>query len=381
MLELLTDIRQRLVEHQYQNEEQIRLSLVARVLHGLGWNIWDPREVHTEHQALAQEKNYTKTDLTLRIFGHDPQGVLIECKRMKLLLPQLAKVEEQVIGYNKNNLAHLVVLTDGQHWRLYYTPAQVSFSQRLFARYDLLADDLTELANGLTQFLSRARVADGHARQAARQAWLLAWERQQMHDLQPAVATRMNQKPYVSRPQALVELMTKSGFAITLAKAESFLDELHGHLPKSLPTPLVAAGGLAPARQKATPRASTKPVVAPTPPVAASPFFKLTQKGQLATGQPLPTGRWRVLAGSTAVAVVTPSFTKKLLRDTLLTKQVLQLQGSTLVFLQDYDFVSARAAADVIVGSPVNAQLAWVHTQTNQPLKAFALALPAPEAT
>ncbi len=365
MLELLTDIRQRLEEHQYQNEEQIRLSLVARVLHGLGWNIWDPREVHTEHQALAQEKNYTKTDLTLRIFGHDPQGVLIECKRMKLLLPQLAKVEEQVIGYNKNNLAHLVVLTDGQHWRLYYTPAQVSFSQRLFARYDLLADDLATLASGLTQFLSRACVADGHARLAARQAWLLAWERQQMSDLQPAVAQRMNQKPYVSRPQALVELMAKSGFAITPEKAEGFLDELHGHLPMSAPLVPQASSSPAPKKKLLKPKLSAALVPAPSLPTAVTPLFRFTQKGQHATGHPLPDGRWRVLAGSTAVATVTPSFTKGALRATLLTQQVLQQQGQTLVFKQDCDFDSARAAADIIYGSPVNAQKAWRHTETN----------------
>ena len=46
MRQILEDIRNKLSEGAYKNEEHMRLSLVVRLLHKLGWNIWDPKEVY-----------------------------------------------------------------------------------------------------------------------------------------------------------------------------------------------------------------------------------------------------------------------------------------------------------------------------------------------
>ena len=39
MHEILLDIRQRLLGKEYKNEEHVRLSLVARIVQALGWDI------------------------------------------------------------------------------------------------------------------------------------------------------------------------------------------------------------------------------------------------------------------------------------------------------------------------------------------------------
>ena len=40
--DILEDIHRKLVAGAYQNEEHVRLSLVAREVQGLGWDIWNP---------------------------------------------------------------------------------------------------------------------------------------------------------------------------------------------------------------------------------------------------------------------------------------------------------------------------------------------------
>jgi len=61
---MLEDIRRRLRDNQYENEEHVRLSLVARVLQEYGWDIWDPREVNTKFRPAPQEDR-TKVDIAL----------------------------------------------------------------------------------------------------------------------------------------------------------------------------------------------------------------------------------------------------------------------------------------------------------------------------
>jgi len=40
--EAFGDIRRKLAAGVFQNEERVRLSLVARVLQALGWDVWNP---------------------------------------------------------------------------------------------------------------------------------------------------------------------------------------------------------------------------------------------------------------------------------------------------------------------------------------------------
>ena len=64
MREMLTDIATKLSNDFYENEEHIRLSLVSRILHKLGWDIWNPNEVNSEFPVLPQEDK-TRVDLAL----------------------------------------------------------------------------------------------------------------------------------------------------------------------------------------------------------------------------------------------------------------------------------------------------------------------------
>jgi len=47
MKDTLEDIREKLNEGIFTNEEHVKLSLVCRILHKLEWNIWNTKEVNT----------------------------------------------------------------------------------------------------------------------------------------------------------------------------------------------------------------------------------------------------------------------------------------------------------------------------------------------
>ena len=57
MRDILADIQAKLREGAYQNEEHVRLSLVARILQGLGWDVWNPRQVNAEFAPARTEDN------------------------------------------------------------------------------------------------------------------------------------------------------------------------------------------------------------------------------------------------------------------------------------------------------------------------------------
>ena len=119
MRQILEDIRNKLSEDAYKNEEHIRLSLVIRILQKLGWNIWDPKEVYSEFPVVPHEDK-TKVDLALILTPNSP-SVFIEIKALGKLKGNIGDIERQLRDYNRNNTAMFSVMTDGQNWRFYYS--------------------------------------------------------------------------------------------------------------------------------------------------------------------------------------------------------------------------------------------------------------------
>ncbi len=73
----IEDIRQKIINNSYLNEEHIRLNLISRLLQKLGWNIWNPEEVNAEYKVSDEDQ--TKVDLALFINNYPP-SVFIEIK-------------------------------------------------------------------------------------------------------------------------------------------------------------------------------------------------------------------------------------------------------------------------------------------------------------
>lgn len=235
MNELLADIKARLLNGEYKNEEHVRLSLVARVLQVLGWNIWNPMEVNAEFVVVPSEDN-KKVDVALFLRPIVP-SVFIEIKAVGQMQGKLPAIEQQMRNYNRDNQAMFTVITDGRNWRFYLSSAGGEFSRRCFKTFDLLEDDLEEVEASLSAFLRKSEIEN--ARQKAEDYLKLNQIQRTAEDCLPEARRKISESPYPSLPDALVSLVGEKGFSITQEKAVKFIkeaDERKPSVPISHPT-------------------------------------------------------------------------------------------------------------------------------------------------
>ncbi|MGI4740962.1 MAG: DUF4357 domain-containing protein [Janthinobacterium lividum] len=347
MIEAIQSIREHLIAKDYHNEEHVRFSLVGRILHQLGWNIWDPRQVYTEFKPVKTEDN-TKVDIALFAGNYSNDTVFIECKAVGKVNDDLAKVEMQLRDYNRNNTALFTIITDGQIWRFYFSFAGGEFSQKLFKILDIANDSIEDLEQHFQSFLSKPSIFSGNAKSLAQDYLNLSQKEKAMKDSLPEAEKLIAMPPFLSLPDALVSLLNKKGLPLTREEAIAFLQNgvlknQSNALTKAVPT--------------------LKKEISVNTPVAESENLTWTLKlssGVLAKGE-LIGSRMRVQKGSTAAIATQASLTGKYvaLRKELLKKGVLIENNSHLEFTQDFEFESPAQAAVIICGYSVSAPMYW----------------------
>ena len=373
MHELLFDIRQRLLNKEYKNEEHVRLSLVARVVQALGWDIWNPTEVYTEFKATKKEDN-TRVDVALFTPGFEATAVFIECKGVGAFATDLAAVERQLRDYNRDHTALFTIITDGRHWRFYFSFTSGEFKDKLFCKLDLQQDSPDEIANCFETFLHRDSILNHTARQKAEAYLMLGKKERAMQDVLPDAQKLVSLPPFPSLPAAMVQLLAAKILTITPAEAQAFL---MGTM--AAPEPGVTKVRPAPAKNAATD--AKKAVAKPIKPAAKNPSFPsilppagtpapglvefvlvLNRAGIKATADWNPvTRRLCVRPGSTAMLESRDSMRPayNLLRKSLLKQNVLVQLADRLVFQKEYLFESVMQAGQIICGYSVNGKQAW----------------------
>lgn len=392
MHEILLDIRQRLLGKEYKNEEHVRLSLVARVVQALGWDIWNPTEVFTEFKATKKEDN-TRVDVALFTHGFEATAIFIECKGVGAFSADLAAAERQLRDYNRDHTALFTIITDGRHWRFYFSFTSGEFKDKLFCKFDLQHDGLEEIVGYLETFLLRENITNHSARQKAEAYLMLGKKERAMQDVLPDAQKLVSLPPFPSLPAAMVQLLAAKVLVVTPAEAQAFLmgntlgkaadsgASFPAAKPAREPAQSPAAKPASPAKKPAKPQSVRVPVAAPeavaaaTHPIAAAepavPIgeqFVLKQGVAHATAYLQADGSLRVMAGSVAVVASTVSLTTSEIaaRQKLLDEGVLQMRGEQMVFVTDYTFNSANKAARMVVASAINGQLAWKHPSGKQ---------------
>ena len=222
MKETLADIRKKLQERAFQNEEHVRLSLVARVLQELGWDIWNPGQVNAEFKPVPTEDG-TKVDFALFSTARAP-SIFVEVKAVGSI-HDLEQAERQLRDYNRNNTALFCVLTDGAMWRFYYSQTGGRFSEKCFKVLDLLSDDPEDVESGLATFLAKAQIENGQAKREAEAVLRLTQKQRVMEDCLPHARRLTQEPPFPSLPEALVALVAEQGFTISRDDAASFIAE------------------------------------------------------------------------------------------------------------------------------------------------------------
>ncbi|NIU01073.1 MAG: hypothetical protein GWN62_06490, partial [Aliifodinibius sp.] len=157
MKDELKEIRQYLQESRFTNEEQVRISIVLRILKIVGWDIWNPNEVKAEFNPVPTEDS-TRVDFALFLNSYYPPTVFIEVKSVGRIESELTKIEQQLRDYNRNNTAQFSVITDGQQWRFYYSQTGGEFSQKCFKIVDIITDEFDDIITVINKFLSKTEI-------------------------------------------------------------------------------------------------------------------------------------------------------------------------------------------------------------------------------
>lgn len=223
MKEILVDIREKLRDNAYVNEEHVRLSLVARVVQQLGWDLWNPREVNAEFPAVPRE-DQSRVDVALFFATFSP-SVFIEVKAVGKLGGNIIPIERQLRDYNRNNTALFSIITDGRQWRFYYSQTGGEFSKKCFKVVDLLEDDIDHIEMLFNAFLSKSEIGSGNAERDAKNYLKLTQKQRAMGDALPKARRIALEPPFPNLPQALVELASAAGFPVTIEEASTFIEE------------------------------------------------------------------------------------------------------------------------------------------------------------
>ena len=142
----------------FRSEAEISQGVVKRVLHELGWPVFDVQVVAPEFKIGTRKVDYALCH---------PAGkpsVLVEVK-------DLGKADnrgqKQLFEYCFHQGVPIAVLTDGRDWSFFLPSGQGSYDERRFARLDLIDDASTYAAETCERYLNFDRVKSGEARRRA----------------------------------------------------------------------------------------------------------------------------------------------------------------------------------------------------------------------
>ena len=224
--DVIEDIQKKLKANAYQNEEHVRLSLVARVVQALGWDIWNPGEVATEFQVVPDEDR-TKVDMALFAVSSYP-AVFIEIKAVGKMEGNLPSIEAQVRDYTRNITTPFAIITDGKLWRFYYVKGDGSFGQKLFDSVDLSKVDTFHAEKVFESYLSKTEVRNGNSENEAKKKLNVTQVYLEMANCFPNAQARTLREPYPNLPDAIILEMSSKGYTVTRQEAVAFIRSRDG---------------------------------------------------------------------------------------------------------------------------------------------------------
>lgn len=160
-IEIITDIIEKLRQGRFPNEQSISQGIVLRLIHELGWDVYDTNVVWPEFQTGEGRADFG--------LCHPPSkpAVFIEVK-------QPGKAEDgvrQALEYAFHTGVPFIVLTDGKTWSFYLPAEQGSYEDRRVYKLDLFERTSEQAAEILTKYLDRKRVESGSALEEARKEY------------------------------------------------------------------------------------------------------------------------------------------------------------------------------------------------------------------
>ncbi len=199
---------------------------------------WVSREVNTEFVPIRTEDN-KKVDIALFIRPKVP-AIFIEVKADGKIMTNLSATEIQLRDYNRNMTVPFAIITDGRNWRFYHASAPGEFSQKCFAKFSLVEDELEDIEQYFTTFLKKSEINSERAEIEAKRYLHLNEKQRTMGDCLPEARRLTSEHPFPRLPEALLGLLNEKGYEATLTEVEDFIRNNQGSKPSSQSSPLPA---------------------------------------------------------------------------------------------------------------------------------------------
>lgn len=158
MKEDLLDIQAGIKAGRYVNEATVSQGIVQRLLHLLGWPVYDTEVVAPEYSLGARRADYA--------LCHPPREavILIEVKQVG----QSRGADRQLFEYAFHKGVPMAILTDGQEWNFFLPTEQGDYGERQLYKIDVLERDPQETESSLRRYLEYEAVRSGQAIETAR---------------------------------------------------------------------------------------------------------------------------------------------------------------------------------------------------------------------
>ena len=186
------------------NEEAAKIQIITPILSALGW---DPYGQLGHHDVLYEHAVAGKAGGRVDIALDGPEHIvaLIEAKAPG---QDLAKHVDQVIGYAFHQGADICVLTNALEWWLYLPMESGPPEKRRFTILRIGEDRAEQLADDLHTFLGKENLANGKAREKAKQVLKARHQAAYLERKLPGVWNSMLTGP----DDGLVELVTQRAY-------------------------------------------------------------------------------------------------------------------------------------------------------------------------
>lgn len=248
----IQEVRERLAQNRYPNEQAISYGIVMRFLQQLDWDTYDTSLVWPEYGTVDGRR----VDFAL---CHPPSkpAVFIEVKR-----PGDAENHvEQALRYAFDSGAPMVVLTDGGTWSFYLPAEQGTYEDRRVYKLDLEEREVAEAADALRRYLSAKRVASGAALETARKEYRSRAKREQAKAALPEAWEELKRRSEALHTLLADAVENKVGVRPESADVAAFLRV--SPLPKTPAQPMKTAAAARPQRVReekpAAPKAASTP--------------------------------------------------------------------------------------------------------------------------
>ena len=189
----LLDIRAGIATGRYVNETTVSQGIVQRLLHSLGWPVYDTEVVAPEYSLSGRRADYA--------LCHPPREpvILVEVKQVG----QSKGADRQLFEYAFHKGVPMAILTDGQEWNFFLPTEQGDYSERQLYKLDILERDPQQAESSFKRYLGFDAVRSGQAIEAARKDYRNAARKRQAQRTLPDAWAKLIE----SEDELLIELV------------------------------------------------------------------------------------------------------------------------------------------------------------------------------